>query len=83
MATKVPETQGTIPQIAPPDYAAATATRPQDEADLLENVTAWIPNLPTAQTARYTRLEVSNPSRTDLHFETDGNRNRSSFQGWI
>ena len=81
MATKVLETQGTIPRAAPPDYAAAIATQPQ-EAEIVENATAWIPNLPTTQTARYTRLEVSIPGlQVFMKFETDGNRNRSSSQG--
>lgn len=80
MATKVLETQGTIPRAAPPDYAAAIATQPQ-EAEVLEHATAWIPDLPTTQTARYTRLEVSVPGCTGLQSKTDDNRNRSSSQG--
>jgi hypothetical protein len=76
------ETQSTITRTAPPDYATATATRPQDEAEIVENATAWIPNLPTTQTARYTRLEVSiSGLQVFMKFETDGNRNRSSSQG--
>jgi hypothetical protein len=81
MAMKVLETQGIISRTVPPDYATATATRPQDGARALENATAWIPNLPTTQTARYPRLEVSIPGCTGLQFETDDHRNRSSFQG--
>jgi hypothetical protein len=82
MTIKMSETQSTITRTAPPDYATATATRPQDEAEIVENATAWIPNLPTTQTARYTRLEVSIPGlQVFMKFETDGNRNRSSSQG--
>jgi hypothetical protein len=61
MAIKMSEAHTTIPRTAPPDYATATAIRPQDEARVLEIATAWIPNLRTTQTARYTRLEVSIP----------------------
>jgi hypothetical protein len=81
MATRVLEILSITPRTAPPDYATASATRPQDEAGVLENATASIPDLPTTQTARYTRLEVSVSGRIGLQFETDDNRNRLSFQG--
>ena len=58
MALKMSETYGSIPRNEPPSCAVAAATRPQDDSEFVQSVTAWIPNLSTISNARTPRLEV-------------------------